>query len=117
MFVSIKLASPPPTLRIFAIKVSFDQTHDITSFRDKSKTMTVRKTIAFFEQGWDGPLNQTAFGRLQQDSGKEEEAVLFDGSQAGEDGFVLEDVVAIVSPRSLSLGRSRVTARDHRFLR
>lgn len=97
IFVSLKLPSPPPSLRIFAVKASFDQTHEITSLRDKAKTMTVRKTIAFFERGWDGPLSQTAFGRLQ-DSGKEEEAVLFDGSLAGEDGFAVEDVVAIVSP-------------------
>jgi hypothetical protein len=96
IFFSFQLASPPPTLRIYAFKAFFVQTHHITSFRDKTKTQTLVKKSPILERGWEGPYTNKALDRLKM-KGKESDTVLFDGSRKETEGWMLEDVGRIVS--------------------
>ena len=99
VFLSLTFASPPPNLRIYAVKMFVDQTVELTSFRNPAKTGTLRKRQVVLERGWDGPPTQAALNRLRR-GGTEKDAILFDASETGngdDGGWTLEDVGRIVS--------------------
>ena len=94
--VVLKLHSPPSTLKVYAIKVYIDQKVDVTSFRDPSKTATLRHKAMLLERGWEGPYTAKALQQIRQD-GRERKGSLFDGSASGE-GWEFEQVARVVSP-------------------
>ena len=91
----LTLHSPPPTLKIYALQAYVDQTVRLTSFRDPSRTATVRQKGTFVEVGWQGPYTAKAVEQAEK-TGNGQAIVLFDASTA-EGGWVYEDVVRLVS--------------------
>lgn len=97
LLFTLNLASPPPSLRIFAFKAYFNLSHDVTSFRDPTKKATLSKKVMLVEKGFQGPYTNKAIDQLRS-SGKEAQALLFDASRAGHDGFGLEEMARLVRP-------------------
>jgi hypothetical protein len=102
---SVTLPSPPPSLRVYALKAFLVQTQDLISFRDPSKTASVSKKLMLVERGWSGPYTNSALDRVRK-AGKDAETVLFDASSPDVDGWTLEDVGRIVSFRPNLSGHS-----------
>ena len=95
----LKLHSPPPTLKIYALKAYIDQTIQLTSFRDPSKRATAHQKGIFVERGWSGPYAAQTLEQIRQ-NGTERDLVLFDAS-ATDGEWVYEDVVRLVSRSAL----------------
>lgn len=97
--IFLSLHSPPPTLRVYAIKVYIEQKGDLTSFRFRpTKTTRVLLKGSVLESGWKGPYGSNSLSRLLQD-GREGEEMLFDASVG--DAWTFEQVARIVSRSSL----------------
>jgi hypothetical protein len=98
IFFSLNLVSPPSSLRVYALKVYFNQTTNITSYRDPTKTASFVKKVVLLEQGWAGPYTKQGLQKLQSE-GKGTLAMLFGAVRAGHDeGFTLEEMTRLVSP-------------------
>ncbi|KAL7416340.1 hypothetical protein BDY24DRAFT_379347 [Mrakia frigida] len=91
--IFLSLHSPPPTLRVYAIKVYIEQKGDLTSFRFRpTKTTRVLLKGSVLESGWKGPYGSNSLSRLLQD-GREGEEMLFDASVG--DAWTFEQVARI----------------------
>lgn len=93
---TLDLASPPPSLRIFAFKACINFAHDVTSFRDPNKKTTLRKKVMLLEKGYEGPYTNKAVAQLH-DEGREAQVLVFDASTIEGGGFAFEDMARIVS--------------------
>jgi hypothetical protein len=93
--IVLSLHSPPPTLKVYAVKAYVDQKVELQSFRDPAKTATLEPKGMLLDEGWRGPYTAKAVQQLRL-AGKEEKEILFDASLS-EGGWTLEKAARLVS--------------------
>lgn len=98
--ISLSLPSPPPNLRIWAIKAYLDQKATITSPRDPSKTAVISSKGPLIEEGWAGPYSARSLSKLLEE-GRATEEMLFDSSGFAEGGWAFEKAARVASLLSL----------------
>lgn len=93
--ILLHLASPPPGLTIFAVKVYIVQSIDTTSTRDPTKTHQITRPKAYIlELGAAGPYGATGSARRMRKEGQ----VLWENGPDGGGEWTLEKIARMVSP-------------------
>lgn len=67
---SLSIASPPPTLSIFAVSVYVQQTINLSSMRDASKTSCIKGPVRYIiKEGVDSGCGQSGFAERARKDG------------------------------------------------